>query len=217
MVASSQEGTRLPANHFQRGASGSADSQNKPGTGLPDSHSANLNLEIAVEKSTNFDRNLQKPIDEAAAQQISKQFVEVLMAPSFTHAALEVFKSKVNVRILQIDLPRGGQSNWDQGRNAMEMKRVSSGILLQTADNHELTLADLKVVTTKQPTQDELSDLLFATVPSPTCAWPFVNTSNAASLPMALPAPGVMTADTTTSWPILAKAVGSAPRATPGS
>ncbi len=101
-------------------------------------------------------------LDEAAAQQISKQFVEVLMAPSFTAAALEVFKSKVNVRILQIDLPQGGDTDWAKGRNAMDMKRIGSGILLQTADNHELTLADLKVVTTKQPTQDELNDLLFA-------------------------------------------------------
>ncbi|MES2581665.1 MAG: bifunctional phosphoribosylaminoimidazolecarboxamide formyltransferase/IMP cyclohydrolase [Pseudomonadota bacterium] len=101
-------------------------------------------------------------LDEAAAQQISKQFVEVLMAPSFTAAALEVFKTKVNVRILQIDLPKGGTSDWDNGRNAIDMKRIGSGILLQTADNHELALSDLKVVTTKQPTAEELNDLLFA-------------------------------------------------------
>jgi phosphoribosylaminoimidazolecarboxamide formyltransferase/IMP cyclohydrolase len=101
-------------------------------------------------------------LDEAAAQQIAKQFVEVLMAPSFTAAALEVFKSKVNVRILQIDLPKGGTSDWDNGRNAIDMKRIGSGILLQTADNHELALSDLKVVTTQQPTAEELNDLLFA-------------------------------------------------------
>jgi phosphoribosylaminoimidazolecarboxamide formyltransferase / IMP cyclohydrolase len=101
-------------------------------------------------------------LDEAGAQQIAKQFVEVLMAPSFTPAALEMFKSKVNVRILQIDLPKGGATPWDQGRNLMDMKRIGSGILLQTADNHELALSDLKVVTTKQPTADELNDLLFA-------------------------------------------------------
>ncbi len=105
---------------------------------------------------------LNTELDEAAAQQIAKQFVEVLMAPSFTAAALEVFKTKVNVRILQIDLPKGGTSDWDNGRNAMDMKRIGSGILLQTSDNHELTLADLKVVTTKQPTKEELNDLLFA-------------------------------------------------------
>jgi phosphoribosylaminoimidazolecarboxamide formyltransferase/IMP cyclohydrolase len=100
---------------------------------------------------------LNTPLDERGALQISKQFVEVLMAPAFTPEALEVFKSKVNVRILQIDIPAAGQ-----GRNAMDMKRIGSGILLQTADNHELALSDLKVVTTKQPTADELNDLLFA-------------------------------------------------------
>ena len=112
---------------------------------------------------------LNTELDEAAAQQISKQFVEVLMAPSFTPAALEVFKTKVNVRILQIDLPAplgtshsSAATAWDQGRNAVDMKRIGSGILLQTADNHELALSDLKVVTIKQPTAEELNDLLFA-------------------------------------------------------
>ncbi|MFI5444653.1 bifunctional phosphoribosylaminoimidazolecarboxamide formyltransferase/IMP cyclohydrolase [Polaromonas sp. UC242_47] len=101
-------------------------------------------------------------LDEAAAQQISKQFVEVLMAPAFTPEALAVFKSKVNVRILQIDLPPGGDTAWKQGRNLMDVKRVGSGMLMQTADNHELTLADLKVVSKLQPTPAQLQDLLFA-------------------------------------------------------
>ncbi len=98
-------------------------------------------------------------LDERAALQISKQFVEVLMAPAFTPEALAVFKSKVNVRILQIDLPENAAFT---SRNAVDMKRIGSGMLLQTADNHELQLSDLKVVTTKQPTADELNDLLFA-------------------------------------------------------
>ncbi len=97
-------------------------------------------------------------LDERAALQVSKQFVEVLMAVDYTPAALEVFKSKVNVRILKISLPADGSL----GRNAMEIKRVSSGLLMQSADNHELALADLKVVTKKQPTPEQLQDLLFA-------------------------------------------------------
>jgi phosphoribosylaminoimidazolecarboxamide formyltransferase/IMP cyclohydrolase len=101
-------------------------------------------------------------LDEPAALQISKQFVEVLMAPAFTPEALAVFKSKVNVRVLQIALPPGGKSDWNNGRNAVDVKRVGSGLLMQTADNHELTLADLKVVTKLQPTQEQLQDLLFA-------------------------------------------------------
>jgi len=101
---------------------------------------------------------LNRTLDERAALQISKQFVEVLMAPDYTPEALEVFKSKVNVRILKISLPTDGS----QGRNAMDIKRVSSGLLMQTADNHELTLADLKVVSKVQPTAEQLQDLLFA-------------------------------------------------------
>ncbi len=112
---------------------------------------------------------LNVPLDEAAAQQISKQFVEVLMAPAFTPEALAVFKAKANVRLLQIDLPAtagasraGGTSAWDQGRNAVDIKRIGSGLLMQTADNHEITLADLKVVSKIQPTPQQLQDLLFA-------------------------------------------------------
>jgi phosphoribosylaminoimidazolecarboxamide formyltransferase/IMP cyclohydrolase len=96
-------------------------------------------------------------LDESAAREISKQFVEVLMAPSFTPEALDVFKTKVNVRILQIEMPVGVNS-----RNAMDIKRVGSGLLMQTADNHELALVDLKVVSKLQPTPAQLQDLLFA-------------------------------------------------------
>lgn len=103
-----------------------------------------------------------RPLDGAAAQAVSKQFVEVLMAIDFTPEALEVFKAKANVRLLKIALPPGGATDWDNGRNAMDVKRVGSGLLIQTADNHELKLADLKVVTKKQPTPEELQDLLFA-------------------------------------------------------
>ena len=103
-----------------------------------------------------------RPVDKAAAEAVVKQFVEVLIAPDFTPEALEIFKPKVNVRLMTIALPAGGQTPWSQGRNAMDAKRVGSGLLLQSADNHELALADLKVVTVKQPTPDEFEDLLFA-------------------------------------------------------
>lgn len=99
-----------------------------------------------------------RTVDVAAAQAVSKQFVEVLMAPGYTPEALEVFKSKVNVRILKISLP----AELGASRNAVDIKRVGSGLLMQTADNHELTLAELKVVTKVQPTPQQLQDLLFA-------------------------------------------------------
>ncbi|QTD46187.1 bifunctional phosphoribosylaminoimidazolecarboxamide formyltransferase/IMP cyclohydrolase [Ottowia testudinis] len=105
------------------------------------------------------------PVDGAAAEAVSKQFVEVLMAPDFTPEALAVFQAKANVRVLRISLAgvrRDGASAWERGLNAIDVKRVGSGLLMQTADNHELTLAELKVVTKKAPTDHQLQDLLFA-------------------------------------------------------
>jgi phosphoribosylaminoimidazolecarboxamide formyltransferase / IMP cyclohydrolase len=101
-------------------------------------------------------------VDAAAAEQVSKQFLEVLIAPSFTPEALTIFAAKKNARLLQIALPPGGTTAWEQGRNQQDVKRVGSGLLIQSADNHELQLADLKVVTKKQPTAEQLQDMLFA-------------------------------------------------------
>lgn len=108
-------------------------------------------------------------VDERAANQISQQFVEVLMAPDFTAGALSVLKNKVNVRVLHIGLPKTlgsaldvNANAWTQGRNAVDVKRIGSGLLIQTADNQELTLADLKVVTMKEPSPEQLQDMLFA-------------------------------------------------------
>ncbi|HVZ42319.1 MAG TPA: bifunctional phosphoribosylaminoimidazolecarboxamide formyltransferase/IMP cyclohydrolase [Ramlibacter sp.] len=104
-----------------------------------------------------------RTVDAAAAQAVGKQFVEVLMAPDFSDEALEVFKAKANVRVLQIALPdANGVTDWERGRNAIDVKRVGSGLLMQTADNREITLAELKVVTKKQPTREQMEDLLFA-------------------------------------------------------
>ncbi len=105
------------------------------------------------------------PVDGATAQAVSKQFVEVLMAPAFSPEALAVFQSKVNVRVLEISLAgvkRDGKTAWERGQNSHDVKRVGSGLLIQTADNHELQRSDLKVVTKIAPTEQQLDDLLFA-------------------------------------------------------
>lgn len=101
-------------------------------------------------------------VDKAAAEAVSKQFVEVLIAPDYTAEALAIFTAKANVRVLKIALPKGGTSDWEKGRNSHETKRVGSGLLIQTADNHEISQSDLKVVTKKQPTPQQMADLLFA-------------------------------------------------------
>jgi len=97
-------------------------------------------------------------LDAAGAALVAKQFVEVLMAPSYTPEALALFAAKPNTRVLQIALPADGS----RGRNAQDVKRVSSGLLVQSADNREVTRAELKCVTTLQPTPQQIDDLLFA-------------------------------------------------------
>ena len=104
-------------------------------------------------------------VDEAAAQAVAKQFVEVLIAPAYTDGALAVFKAKANTRVLRIALDgvrRDAKDAWSRGLNSHDIKRVGSGLLIQSADNHELAEADLKLVTKKAPTAAQTADLLFA-------------------------------------------------------
>jgi phosphoribosylaminoimidazolecarboxamide formyltransferase/IMP cyclohydrolase len=98
-----------------------------------------------------------REVDRACAERVAKQFVEVLMAPAFSADARAVFAAKANVRVLQIDLPTAGG-----GRNAYDVKRVGSGLLMQSADNREVAASELKVVTTQAPTPAQMADLLFA-------------------------------------------------------
>jgi phosphoribosylaminoimidazolecarboxamide formyltransferase/IMP cyclohydrolase len=96
-----------------------------------------------------------RAVDAATMQTIlDRQFVEVLIAPDYDPAALAYAKKKANVRVLRI--PHG------DGRNNMDVKRVGSGLLMQTADIREVTRDQLKVVTRLAPTEAQLGDLLFA-------------------------------------------------------
>ncbi len=106
-----------------------------------------------------------RPLDATAAQAVSKQFVEVLLAPAYAPEALAVMAAKANVRVLEISLAgvqRGAAKAWDQGRNLHDVKRIGSGLLIQSADNREMTAGELKIVTKQQPTPQQVADLLFA-------------------------------------------------------
>ncbi|MGY0799640.1 bifunctional phosphoribosylaminoimidazolecarboxamide formyltransferase/IMP cyclohydrolase [Lysobacter sp. A286] len=94
-------------------------------------------------------------LDEATAKSIlDRQFVEVLIAPDYEPAALDYCNKKANVRVLKI--PHGN------GRNNIDVKRVGSGLLMQTSDIREVTHDELKVVTQLAPTNAQLADLMFA-------------------------------------------------------
>lgn len=94
-------------------------------------------------------------LDAATAKAIlDRQFVEVLIAPDYEEGALDYARKKANVRVLRI--PHG------DGRNNVDVKRVGSGLLMQTADIREVTREELKIVTKIAPTKEQLDDLLFA-------------------------------------------------------
>jgi phosphoribosylaminoimidazolecarboxamide formyltransferase / IMP cyclohydrolase len=95
-----------------------------------------------------------REVDEAAAQAVAKQFVEVLIAPSFSAAARQVFEAKKNVRLLKIAL--------GDGHNTFDLKRVGGGLLVQSLDSHNVQPHELRVVTKRHPTPKEMDDLLFA-------------------------------------------------------
>jgi phosphoribosylaminoimidazolecarboxamide formyltransferase / IMP cyclohydrolase len=94
------------------------------------------------------------PLDGATADAVAKQFVEVLIAPEITPEARAVFASKANVRLLEVPLSRV--------TNALDIKRVGGGVLLQSADARDVQRAELKVVTKKAPSAPQMDDLLFA-------------------------------------------------------
>jgi len=93
-----------------------------------------------------------REVDEQAAEEIAKLFVEAIVAPSFTPAALARFASKKNLRLVQIT----------PGKRETAIKQISGGLLLQDADFARAAAADFKFVTDRQPSADELETLLFA-------------------------------------------------------
>ncbi len=94
------------------------------------------------------------PVDAAAAQEITKIFTEVVIAPGYEAAALEILQAKKNLRVLRM--------NSIEPEEGLEFKQISGGMLVQTRDTHKLNREDLKVVSTRQPTEEEIRALLFA-------------------------------------------------------
>ncbi|MFL6331759.1 MAG: bifunctional phosphoribosylaminoimidazolecarboxamide formyltransferase/IMP cyclohydrolase [Pyrinomonadaceae bacterium] len=95
-----------------------------------------------------------RTVDEPAARALTEIFTEVVVAPDFEEAAVEVLKSKKNLRIL-----RAGVAREPEG---LDFKRVTGGLLVQTRDAHRLRREDLKVVTRREPTAEEFEALVFA-------------------------------------------------------
>jgi len=95
-----------------------------------------------------------QPIDAATALAVNEKFAEVVIAPGFDDGALKAFASKSNLRVLELAI--------GEGKNDLDLKRVGGGLLAQTPDVASLPRSELKVVTKKAPTAEQMEDLLFA-------------------------------------------------------
>ncbi|MFV0157297.1 bifunctional phosphoribosylaminoimidazolecarboxamide formyltransferase/IMP cyclohydrolase [Empedobacter falsenii] len=92
-----------------------------------------------------------KEVDGKTAVELNKIFLEIVIAPSFTEEALEIFKQKKNVRIIKVKNPVSDKVTY---------VKVDGGLIVQSTDNQFST--DLKVVTDVQPTDRQMTDLVFA-------------------------------------------------------
>ncbi|EJH2591676.1 bifunctional phosphoribosylaminoimidazolecarboxamide formyltransferase/IMP cyclohydrolase [Vibrio parahaemolyticus] len=91
---------------------------------------------------------------ETASAIVERQFVEVIIAPSVSTEAIEVVAAKKNVRLLEC-------GEWSTKTTGFDVKRVNGGLLVQDRDQGMVSLDDLKVVSKRQPTEEELKDALF--------------------------------------------------------
>jgi phosphoribosylaminoimidazolecarboxamide formyltransferase / IMP cyclohydrolase len=97
-----------------------------------------------------------RPLDADTASEVAKLFAECVAAPGYSAGARQTLSSKKNLRLIEV-----AAEAQEQGLHG-ELKRISGGVLIQESDRRPLAEADLKVVTRRQPSGEELSAMLFA-------------------------------------------------------
>ncbi|MBQ9118356.1 MAG: bifunctional phosphoribosylaminoimidazolecarboxamide formyltransferase/IMP cyclohydrolase [Clostridia bacterium] len=95
-------------------------------------------------------------VDEATATEINKIFIEIVIAPSFTAGALEILKGKKNIRLLELPDIKARRD-----KSAYDMKKVYGGLLVQDYDETLFAEENVKVVTKRVPTEEEMAAMLF--------------------------------------------------------
>lgn len=95
-----------------------------------------------------------RTVDDLAARAVIEIFTEVVIAPDYEEASIEILRAKKNLRVL-----RAGEARQAEG---LDFKRISGGMLVQTRDARRLTESDLKVVSRRAPSAEEIRALLFA-------------------------------------------------------
>lgn len=97
---------------------------------------------------------LNRPVDKELAEKLSKIFLEIIIAPAFDADALEILERKKNIRLMVLDTTL-------EPSNSMKYTNVSDGLLVQDMDTHQVRAEDLKCVTNRKPTAEEIEQLLF--------------------------------------------------------
>ena len=96
-----------------------------------------------------------REVDKQTAEQMHEIFLEIVMAPHFTDEAKAILTQKKNIRLLEL-------LEMESNQMIEKIISVKGGILVQTSDDGEIAVEDLKVVTDRKPTEEELEDLLFS-------------------------------------------------------
>lgn len=99
---------------------------------------------------------LNRPLDRATAEEMVKVFTEVIVAPAADDDAVEIVRTKKNLRLLVT----GGMA--DPKADGLTVKSLAGGLLVQSRDNRNVDDTEFRVVTKKQPTEDEMRDLRIA-------------------------------------------------------
>jgi phosphoribosylaminoimidazolecarboxamide formyltransferase/IMP cyclohydrolase len=95
-----------------------------------------------------------RAIDRATAEEVGKQFAEVIIAPRVEPEAKQAFAAKANLRVLEVPVAHATMG--------YDFKRIGGGLLVQSPDSRNVAPEELKVVTKKAPTEAQMRDLMFA-------------------------------------------------------
>lgn len=98
-----------------------------------------------------------RTIDSRTAEELSKIFLEIIIAPDFEEEALQILSRKKNIRLLKLD-----DIDHKQSGNALDMKKIYGGLLVQTVNQELYADEEMRVVTERIPTEREMEDMIFA-------------------------------------------------------
>jgi phosphoribosylaminoimidazolecarboxamide formyltransferase / IMP cyclohydrolase len=104
---------------------------------------------------------LNRPVDEETAREVAEGTFEGLVAPAYSDEALRILAARPELEVLRVP-PNPSDGLRDYGIAALDFKRVGGGLLVETLDATSLDRGQLRVVTQRRPTLEELNDLMFA-------------------------------------------------------